>query len=96
HPNSGQSNGGSCHADYSSNQILCQCARGYTGPRCDQCAPGYYGDPRQPGRMCRPCQCNGNIDPQDPESCACITPTATLALSVNRVTMEMHSLRTVG
>ncbi|KAI2649791.1 Laminin subunit beta-2 [Labeo rohita] len=69
HPNSGNSNGASCHADYSSNQILCQCAHGYAGPRCDQCAPGFYGDPGQPGGMCRPCECNGNIDRQDPESC---------------------------
>uniref|UniRef100_A0A671QX29 Laminin subunit beta-1-like n=1 Tax=Sinocyclocheilus anshuiensis TaxID=1608454 RepID=A0A671QX29_9TELE len=69
HPDSGHSNGASCHADYASNQILCQCGEGYAGPRCDRCAPGYYGDPEQPGRTCRPCQCNGNIDPQDPESC---------------------------
>ncbi|XP_073678938.1 laminin subunit beta-1 [Garra rufa] len=69
HPDSGHSNGASCHADYASNQILCQCGEGYGGPRCDQCAPGYHGDPGQPGGECRPCQCNGNIDPQDPESC---------------------------
>ncbi|ROL52307.1 Laminin subunit beta-1, partial [Anabarilius grahami] len=69
HPDSGHSNGASCHTDYASNQILCQCGEGYAGPRCDRCAPGYYGDPEQPGGTCRPCQCNGNIDPQDPESC---------------------------
>ncbi|XP_048033390.1 laminin subunit beta-1 [Megalobrama amblycephala] len=69
HPDSGHSNGASCHTDYASNQILCQCGEGYSGPRCDRCAPGYYGDPEQPGGTCRPCQCNGNIDPQDPESC---------------------------
>uniref|UniRef100_A0A672SL20 Laminin subunit beta-2-like n=1 Tax=Sinocyclocheilus grahami TaxID=75366 RepID=A0A672SL20_SINGR len=69
HPDSGHSNGASCHTDYASNQILCQCGEGYAGPRCDRCAPGYYGDPQQPGGTCWPCQCNGNIDPQDPESC---------------------------
>ncbi|XP_051947738.1 laminin subunit beta-2 [Xyrauchen texanus] len=69
HPGSGHSNGASCHVDYASNQIVCQCSQGYAGPRCDRCAPGYYGDPEQPGGACRPCQCNGNIDPQDPESC---------------------------
>uniref|UniRef100_A0A8C2B263 Laminin, beta 2-like n=1 Tax=Cyprinus carpio TaxID=7962 RepID=A0A8C2B263_CYPCA len=69
HPDSGHSNGASCLTDYASNQILCQCGEGYAGPHCDLCAPGYYGDPKQPGGTCRPCQCNGNIDPQDPESC---------------------------
>nr|XP_055044545.1 laminin subunit beta-2 [Misgurnus anguillicaudatus] len=69
HPDSGHSNGASCHADYASNQILCQCSTGYAGPRCDKCAPGYYGDPEQLGGSCRPCQCSGNIDPLDPESC---------------------------
>lgn len=39
------------------------------GPRCDQCAPGYYGNPEQPGGQCLLCNCNGNIDTQDPESC---------------------------
>ncbi|XP_051517314.1 laminin subunit beta-2 [Myxocyprinus asiaticus] len=73
HPDSGHSNGASCHVDYASNQILCQCSQGYADPRCDRCAPGYYGDPEQPGGACRPCQCNGNIDPQDPESCDPLT-----------------------
>ncbi|XP_052450464.1 laminin subunit beta-1-like [Carassius gibelio] len=69
HPDSGHSNGASCHMEYASNQILCQCGEGYAGPRCDRCAPGYYGVPEQPGGTCQPCQCNRNIDPQDPESC---------------------------
>ncbi|KAG7472317.1 hypothetical protein MATL_G00107440 [Megalops atlanticus] len=69
HPGSGHSNGDSCYADHSSNQIICRCKQGYTGPRCDQCAPGYFGDPQRPGGECRRCECNNNIDPQDPESC---------------------------
>lgn len=39
------------------------------GNRCDRCAPGYYGNPDQPGGQCQPCHCNGNIDVEDPESC---------------------------
>ncbi|KAK9515757.1 hypothetical protein VZT92_026376 [Zoarces viviparus] len=68
-PSSDHFNGDSCQADHTSNQIICNCKQGYTGPRCDQCAPGYYGNPEQPGGQCLPCTCNGNIDTQDPESC---------------------------
>lgn len=68
-PGSDHFNGLSCQADHTSNQIICNCRQGYTGPRCDQCAPGYYGNPEQPGGQCLPCNCNGNIDTQDPESC---------------------------
>lgn len=39
------------------------------GSRCDQCAPGYYGNPEQPGGQCLPCECHGNIDTEDPDSC---------------------------
>ncbi|KAM6930149.1 laminin subunit beta-1 [Lycodopsis pacificus] len=68
-PGSDHFNGDSCQADHTSNQIICNCKQGFTGPRCDQCAPGYYGNPEQPGGQCLPCTCNGNIDTQDPESC---------------------------
>ncbi|XP_072569193.1 laminin subunit beta-1 isoform X1 [Paramormyrops kingsleyae] len=59
--------GHSCHAEH--NQIVCHCRQGYTGSQCDRCAPGYFGDPERQGGECRPCQCNNNIDPLDPESC---------------------------
>ncbi|KAL7859957.1 hypothetical protein SRHO_G00151040 [Serrasalmus rhombeus] len=66
---SGHSNGDSCHMEPASNQIICHCKQGYTGPRCDQCAPGFYGNPEQAGGECRPCECNGNIVAEDPGSC---------------------------
>lgn len=31
----------------------CSCREGYTGDKCNKCAPGYYGFPR-----CRRCNCN--------------------------------------
>ncbi|XP_061592831.1 laminin subunit beta-2 [Cololabis saira] len=68
-PGSDHFNGHSCRADGAANQIVCDCKRGYDGPRCDQCAPGYYGNPEQAGGRCLPCECNNNIDPQDPGSC---------------------------
>lgn len=68
-PASDHFNGHSCEADHTSNQIICNCKQGFTGSRCDQCAPGYYGNPEQPGGQCVPCECTGNIDTQDPGSC---------------------------
>uniref|UniRef100_A0A452VEH0 Laminin subunit beta 2 n=1 Tax=Ursus maritimus TaxID=29073 RepID=A0A452VEH0_URSMA len=59
----------SCHRDGYSQQIMCQCRAGYTGLRCDACAPGYFGDPSRPGGRCQPCECSGNIDPTDPDAC---------------------------
>ncbi|XP_037130494.1 laminin subunit beta-2 [Syngnathus acus] len=68
-PGSDHFNGHSCQADHSSNLIMCNCRQGYAGPRCDRCAPGFYGNPEQTGGQCLPCECSGNIDTQDPESC---------------------------
>lgn len=33
--------------------IVCECNGNYTGPHCDQCAPGYYGNPHEVGGGCQ-------------------------------------------
>ncbi|XP_051874089.1 LOW QUALITY PROTEIN: laminin subunit beta-2 [Pristis pectinata] len=68
-PGSGLNFASSCHQDSRTRQVLCNCKPGYTGSRCGECAPGYYGNPLSPGGRCVPCQCHGNIDVSDPQSC---------------------------
>ncbi|XP_004565524.2 laminin subunit beta-2 isoform X1 [Maylandia zebra] len=80
-PNSGRHFAVSCYQDSRHRQIICNCNQGYTGivkrsganifkrARCEECAPGYYGNPSQPGGRCQPCQCNNNIDMSDVNAC---------------------------
>uniref|UniRef100_A0A670Z4W1 Laminin subunit beta-1 n=1 Tax=Pseudonaja textilis TaxID=8673 RepID=A0A670Z4W1_PSETE len=68
-PGSGRNFAVTCHQDNPSGTVMCSCLGGYTGPRCDECAPGYYGNPWQVRGRCQPCACNNNIDLADPKSC---------------------------
>ncbi|XP_052450998.1 basement membrane-specific heparan sulfate proteoglycan core protein isoform X27 [Carassius gibelio] len=52
------SHSSSCYLD-SDGQPTCECPAGYTGRRCERCAPGYTGNP-QLGQRCT--QGNGNGD----------------------------------
>ncbi|XP_069384940.1 laminin subunit beta-1a isoform X1 [Paralichthys olivaceus] len=68
-PGSRRQFAGSCYRSDDSQQAICVCNTGYRGARCDECSPGYYGNPGEGGGQCQPCQCNNNIDMLDPESC---------------------------
>jgi hypothetical protein len=41
----------------------------YTGVNCEKCDKFYYGNPLEEGGFCQFCNCNGNIDPNNPDSC---------------------------
>lgn len=49
--------------------VVCDCHPGYAGQRCDECAINYYGDATRTDGRCKKCECNGNIDVHDPDSC---------------------------
>ncbi|KAL3275284.1 hypothetical protein HHI36_020052 [Cryptolaemus montrouzieri] len=59
----------SCDVSSDGEKISCECIDGYIGAKCDACASGFYGKPGQLGDYCKPCQCSGNINPEDPQSC---------------------------
>uniref|UniRef100_A0A665UDS4 Laminin subunit beta-1 n=1 Tax=Echeneis naucrates TaxID=173247 RepID=A0A665UDS4_ECHNA len=63
----------SCQGDPQSFGLMCRCMEGHTGPRCDRCKPGFYGDLTRPGTSCVACPCNDNIDPDDRNACDSLT-----------------------
>uniref|UniRef100_A0A8C9WRM0 Laminin, beta 4 n=1 Tax=Scleropages formosus TaxID=113540 RepID=A0A8C9WRM0_SCLFO len=65
----------SCSKDPNSLHVLCHCEPGHSGPRCDVCSSGFYGNLALPEARCQECQCNNNTDPQDRDSCDPVTGT---------------------
>ncbi|XP_035025549.1 laminin subunit gamma-2 [Hippoglossus stenolepis] len=65
--------GVSCSLAAGSLQPQCDlCPTATTGPRCDVCQEGFYGDPAGVTgvrRPCRPCECNSHIDVSVEGSC---------------------------
>ena len=60
----------SCEIDPKTQKTLsCSCSTGYAGESCEECAPGYHGNPTEPDGKCKPCQCNENIKMSDPKAC---------------------------
>ncbi|CAM6031387.1 unnamed protein product, partial [Sphagnum compactum] len=58
-----------CEVSEDGYRIHCDCKPGYNGEKCQSCAPGFFGQPEIEGEFCKSCQCSGNIDPNDKESC---------------------------
>ena len=59
-------------------EILCtNCTEGHVGDQCQTCAPSFYGDPTGSlsgiSTPCTTCNCNGNIDINNWNSCSNIT-----------------------
>ncbi|KAM4642245.1 laminin subunit gamma-2 [Discoglossus pictus] len=66
-----------CFLSPETQEPICNdCPEGLSGPLCDVCADGYFGDPPRDHRAqspCTPCQCNNNIDPRAEGNCDRIT-----------------------
>lgn len=63
----------SCQHHPQSLSLTCNCREGHTGPSCDRCRPGFYGDLALPGASCKECPCNNNINPDDHDACDRLT-----------------------
>ncbi|XP_055974528.1 laminin subunit beta-4 [Sorex fumeus] len=72
-PSSNQYFAHSCYQNPWSTDVICNCHQGYTGAQCEECAAGFYGNPRTGGAPCQPCACNNNIDVTDAGSCNQVT-----------------------
>uniref|UniRef100_A0A3B3VMR3 Si:ch211-241e1.3 n=1 Tax=Poecilia latipinna TaxID=48699 RepID=A0A3B3VMR3_9TELE len=73
--------------------IQCTCKPGYTGVRCENCAPGYYGDPLIPGGNCQPCNCNGNGNSCDPRTGECDNCAQTLLNDLEKLDFELARIK---
>jgi hypothetical protein len=51
----------------------CHCLDGYVGVSCDECAVGYYGQPKVHASQCNQCQCSGNNDLTVRDNCDKVT-----------------------
>lgn len=75
-PQTGANNFASgCHLG-PDNDVICNCNEGYTGRRCEICAPGYQGNPFVPGGGCRKvpednCNPEGTLSVRADGSCEC-------------------------
>ena len=63
-----------CSFNATLSQVVCfNCPPGHTGLKCESCSNGYFGDPTGDltgtPTTCSDCQCNGNIDYDNPEAC---------------------------
>lgn len=58
-----------CVLNDATGTFKCNCRKGYTGERCDKCDSMHFGNPLQSLGQCRKCNCNDNVDRNDPNAC---------------------------
>ncbi|NWI99033.1 LAMA1 protein, partial [Crypturellus undulatus] len=61
------------HGEYIGGGVCLNCTQHTTGINCEICANGYYGNPLEPGQPCVPCECHGNVNPQEEGHCDSVT-----------------------
>ncbi|XP_053667229.1 laminin subunit alpha [Anopheles marshallii] len=71
----------SCEVSEDGYEIHCDCKPGYHGEKCQSCAPGYYGQPQVEGEFCKPCDCSGNINANEPGACDSVSGECLLCLN---------------
>ncbi|XP_050097931.1 laminin subunit alpha isoform X1 [Anopheles aquasalis] len=70
-----------CEVSEDGYEIHCACKPGYYGEKCQSCAAGYYGQPQIEGEFCKPCDCSGNINAEEPGACDSVSGECLLCLN---------------
>ncbi|MGH0133733.1 UNVERIFIED_CONTAM: hypothetical protein FKN15_025415 [Acipenser sinensis] len=73
----------------------CLCKPGYTGSKCQWCAPGYYGDPIALNGKCSPCNCGNNGNPGNCDSLTgeCDSCVQTLTDDLEKMDRDLADLK---
>ncbi|XP_063992157.1 laminin subunit beta-1 isoform X3 [Diachasmimorpha longicaudata] len=66
---SGHAYADSCSLDPITHDVICECFKGYSGARCENCAENYFGNPEEVGGQCTACDCSHNTDLTRPGNC---------------------------
>ena len=69
-PGDGENNfAKTCQLDRFTGSYKCDCMTGFTGDKCEKCTYSYFGNPLRVGGSCQLCNCSGNVNTNERQTC---------------------------